>query len=109
MERPEGSNEMPPGVSAQEPSFTQEVPPPRRASPPSPPKAEPKKEEPKAEPMEVDEVPEDAKAKAEANDLKLKGNAAYKARQFEEAIELYSKAWATWPKDVAFLTNLSGE
>lgn len=67
----------------------------------------PKKPEPKEEPMEVDD--EDAKAKKEAEAVKAQGNAAYKARKFEEAIEHYNKAWELYPKDVAFLTNLSGE
>ena len=51
---------------------------------------------------------DDAKAKREAEEMKSKGNVAYKARNFDEAIELYQKAWDTWPKDVTFLTNLSG-
>jgi stress-induced-phosphoprotein 1 len=57
--------------------------------------------------MEVDD--EEAQAKAVAIEEKTKGNTAYKARQFEEAIAHYTKAWDTWPKDVTFLTNLSGE
>lgn len=102
MERPEGSNEMPPGVSAQQPTFTPGSPP---KSPP--PKKEAPKEEPKEEPMEVDD--DEAKAKKAADELKTQGNTAYKARKFDEAIELYEKAWETYPKDVAYLTNLSGE
>lgn len=54
------------------------------------------------------EVDSDADAKKEADELKAKGNTAYKARKFEEAVELYGKAWDTYPKDVTFLTNLSG-
>jgi tetratricopeptide (TPR) repeat protein len=57
--------------------------------------------------MEVDDS--DAQAKKEAEAVKAQGNTAYKARKFEEAIGHYSKAWELYPKDVAFLTNLSGE
>lgn len=102
MERPEGSNEHPPSSS----------------SPPEPtPAAGPKTEEPRkqpepasepaGEPMEVED--EEAKAKKEAEGLKSQGNTAYKARKFDEAIEFYTKAWDLYPKDVTFLTNLSGE
>lgn len=105
MERPEGSNEMPPGMQPMPGSEAS-------SSSSSKPKAEapkpaPKKEEPKEEPMEVDDP--DAQAKKEAEAVKAQGNAAYKARKFEEAIGHYSKAWELYPKDVAFLTNLSGE
>lgn len=94
MERPEGSNEMPPGVSQ-----------PQSSSPP-PPKPAPKKEEPpkKAEPQLDDE---EAQAKKAADELKAQGNTAYKQRKFDEAIPLYQKAWETYPKDIAYLTNLS--
>ncbi|WRT66082.1 uncharacterized protein IL334_003035 [Kwoniella shivajii] len=103
MERPEGSNEMPPGTK---PAPTQ---PQASSSKPTP--AAEKKPEPtpevKDEPMEVEEEDSDEVAKKQAADLKTQGNASYKARKFDEAIELYSKAWDTYPKDVTFLTNLS--
>ena len=57
--------------------------------------------------MDVDD--NDAAVKKEAEELKSKGNAAYKGRKFEEAIDMYSKAWEVYPKDVTFLTNLGGE
>lgn len=57
--------------------------------------------------MEVDDP--DAQTKKEAEAAKAQGNVAYKARRFDEAIEHYSKAWELYPKDVTFLTNLSGE
>ncbi|WWC89605.1 uncharacterized protein L201_004530 [Kwoniella dendrophila CBS 6074] len=117
MERPEGSNEMPPGVkpmaSASQPqassstssSSSKPAPTPTPASTEK--KAEPVPE-PKDEPMEVEEEESsDAAVQKEAADLKTKGNASYKARKFDEAIELYSKAWEVYPKDVTFLTNLS--
>lgn len=100
MERPEGSNAMPPGYTQQQPSSSS---PPRAASPPKAPS--PPKEEPKEDVVMEDD--EDAKAKKEADEIKLQGNAAYKARKFDEAIELYEKAWQTYPKDVTYLLNLS--
>ena len=44
--------------------------------------------------------------KAAADEEKAKGNAAYKARQFEEAIVHYEKAWELY-KDITYLNNLS--
>jgi stress-induced-phosphoprotein 1 len=108
MERPEGSDEMPPGMkpmSSSEDSTSQSAP--SSSKPAAAPKKPEPKQEPKEEPMEVDDP--DAQAKKEADAFKAKGNTAYKARQFEEAIEHYSKAWELYPKDVAYLTNLSGE
>lgn len=103
MERPEGSNEYPPSSSS--------LPEPTPAAGPK--TEEPRKQpepasEPAGEPMEVEED-EEAKAKKEAEGLKSQGNTAYKARKFDEAIEFYTKAWDLYPKDVTFLTNLSGE
>jgi stress-induced-phosphoprotein 1 len=120
FERPEGSNFDPsnPGASAPPPppaasssssskptassSSSNESKPTPSSSAPPPKKSEPT---PAPEPMEVDD--EDSKAKAEAEKLKKQGNEVYKARKFEEAVELYEKAWETWPKDVSFLTNLA--
>ncbi|WVF71786.1 hypothetical protein IAT40_006594 [Kwoniella sp. CBS 6097] len=118
MERPEGSNEMPPGTKPfqPEPSSTTSAPSASSAAASSSsfkPAATEKKAdsvaEPKDEPMEVEEKEEDtdAASKKEAEELKAKGNASYKARKFDEAIELYNKAWQVYPKDVTFLTNLS--
>ncbi|WWC61569.1 uncharacterized protein I303_104153 [Kwoniella dejecticola CBS 10117] len=111
MERPEGSNETPPGMQPfpPQPEASSSKP----APAPAPAAAEKKPEPtpaPKEEPMEVEEEEEEGSDKAaekEAADLKGKGNVAYKARKFDEAIELYSKAWEVYPKDVTFLTNLS--
>lgn len=117
MERPEGSNEMPPGMGgssaansqsfpASSASVPKSTPAPSKSAPaPTPaPAAEP---ESKEEAMDVDD--DDAKAKKTADEAKQAGNVAYKARRFDEAIEHYNKAWETWPKDVTYLTNLSGE
>ena len=49
------------------------------------------------------------KAKKEAELEKQVGAAAYKARDFPKAAEAFQKAWDTYPKDITFLTNLSGE
>ena len=109
MERPEGSSEMPPGMGGSSASATQSFPSEPSSSVPEPssaPKAKPKEPEPEPEPMEVDSS--DAGAKKEAEELKVKGNTAYKARKFDEAIELYTKAWDTH-KDITYLSNLSGE
>jgi stress-induced-phosphoprotein 1 len=62
--------------------------------------------EPEPEPVEESEEDKAAKqAKAEADELKKKGTEFYKKRQFDEAIELYNKAWETH-KDIAYKTNL---
>ncbi|KAK1924478.1 chaperone [Papiliotrema laurentii] len=108
MERPEGSNEMPPGMAGS--SQPQSFPSSSTAEPQPEPKAAPKPapepvQEEKEEAMDVDD--EEAAAKKAAEEEKQQGNVAYKARKFEEAIEHYTKAWDTWPKDVTFLTNLS--
>lgn len=110
MERPEGSDEMAQDVKPSTPSQSSSSRPARTPAPDPTPSKEKKpaaKEEPVDEPMVVDDS--DATAKKQAENLKAKGNVAYKARNFDEAVESYQKAWDTWPKDVAFLTNLSGE
>ena len=100
FERPEGADFDPkdPGASA--------PPPPAPAASSSKPKEtpKPKEPEPEAEPMEVDE---DAGKKAESESEKKKGNEAYKARKFEEAIGFYENAWTLYPKDISYLTNLA--
>ncbi|KAJ7477153.1 activator of Hsp70 and Hsp90 chaperone [Mycena galericulata] len=86
--RPEGSEEMPPGVSTS---------PPPAAKSPTPAGG-------LIDEMEVDD--EEALAKKEAEAAKKAGNEAYKKREFEEAATQFSKAWDVWPKDITFLTNL---
>jgi stress-induced-phosphoprotein 1 len=73
---------------------------------PTPPSAEDVKME-DAEEEDEDAIAE-KKAKEEALAEKAKGNDAYKQRKFDVAIAAFEKAWDLWPKDVAFLTNLSG-
>ncbi|EXJ83645.1 stress-induced-phosphoprotein 1 [Capronia coronata CBS 617.96] len=77
----------------------------------NPPPAETKKPEEKAPEPEPEPEPEDEeaiaakKAKEEAEQEKKLGNDFYKKRQFDEAIEHYSKAWDLH-KDITYLTNL---
>ncbi|KAJ1668337.1 Hsp90 cochaperone [Coemansia sp. RSA 1813] len=71
-----------------------------------PPQPEPESKEP--EKMEVEETEEDREAaakKAEAAEAKAKGNAAYKARSFDEALEHYSKAIEIDSTDITFWNN----
>lgn len=70
------------------------------------PKYEPKKEpEPEPEPEEDEETKAAKEAKAQADELKKKGTEFYKKRQFDQAIEHYTKAWELH-KDIAYKTNL---
>lgn len=55
------------------------------------------------EPMEVDE---ESSAKEEAEKVKAEGNKAYKSRKFDEAIELYNKAYELH-NDITYLNNRS--
>ena len=62
--------------------------------------------EPKPEDMEVDEEERTARGRrAEAQKEKEAGNAAYKARQFEDAVAHYNKAIELDGTDISFLTN----
>ena len=61
-----------------------------------------------AEEAEAEED-EDAAVKTAAEAEKKLGADAYKKRDFATAITHFSKAWETWPKDIAFLTNMAGE
>lgn len=62
--------------------------------------------EPEPEPEPEDEEAKAAKkAKEEADAEKKLGTECYKKRQFDEAIEHYSKAWDLH-KDITYLTNL---
>jgi len=109
--RPEGSDDLPPGVApgtAPKPTS----PPPRQtpapqAPPPKPTPPEPAKVEEDVE-MEEDEEDVEVKAKKEAEAEKKLGSEAYKKRDFEAATTHFSKAWDVWPKDLTFLTNLGG-
>ncbi|PRQ18095.1 putative 43kDa postsynaptic protein [Rosa chinensis] len=69
--------------------------------------AEPqKKEEKKPEPMEVREEEKEArKRKAEALKEKEAGNAAYKKKDFDTAIQHYTKAMEIDDEDISYLLN----
>ncbi len=70
----------------------------------TPPKAKEPSPEPEAEP-EDEESKAAKKAKEEAEAEKKLGTENYKKRQFDAAIEHYSKAWDLH-KDITYLTNL---
>lgn len=74
-------------------------PPPKKSTPASNGGSASKKEDK----MEVDLTPEKRQARAE----KEKGNAAYKKKDFETAIQHYEKAIEIDPTDMTFLTNLA--
>ncbi|KAG0367244.1 chaperone activator Sti1 [Gamsiella multidivaricata] len=86
---------------------------PPTASTQSPPASQPaqptsKKEEPKPKPEEPkeEEMPsEEELKKKEAAKVKDLGNASYKARKFDEALEHYGKAWELDPTNISILTN----
>ncbi|PNT54068.1 hypothetical protein POPTR_001G119500v4 [Populus trichocarpa] len=77
--------------------------------PPAPERKEEKKvEEEKVvepEPMEVTEEKEAKERKAQAVKEKELGNAAYKKKEFEKAIEHYTKAMELDDEDISYLTN----
>lgn len=110
--RPEGSDDLPPGVvpgTIPDPpsSPPKKTPTPRASSSKPRPPPEPAKVEEVVE-MQVDEDDEEVKTKKEAEVEKKLGSEAYKERDFETAIAHYTKAWDVWPKDITFLTNLGG-
>jgi len=73
---------------------------------PSPPASPPQpKPTPKEEPSKAPAQPVSEEKQA-ADEQKSKGNAAYKARHFDEAITHYEKAWELY-KDITYLNNLS--
>lgn len=66
--------------------------------------------EPEPEPMEEELSEEELQARAqrkEAEAHKEQGNAAYKAKRFEQAIEHYAKAREALPSEMTYLTNLA--
>ncbi|CAL9029538.1 unnamed protein product [Prunus brigantina] len=79
-------------------------------SPPAPKQPEPRKEEkksePEPEPMEVSEEESEAKKrKAEAIKEKEAGNAAYKKKDFDTAIQHYTKAIELDDEDISYIMN----
>ncbi|XP_021277356.1 hsp70-Hsp90 organizing protein 3-like [Herrania umbratica] len=86
---------------------------PEADSPPPPPPSQPAKEEvrkpepePEPEPMEITEEEKENKEKKEkALKEKEAGNAAYKKKDFETAIQHYTKALELDDEDISYLTN----
>merc|ERR1719502_1239061 len=76
------------------------------SSAPEPPKKAP---EPEPEPeVELTEEEKERKAKkAKADEHKAKGNDAYKAKKFEEAVEHYERAIAELPDEMTYYNNLA--
>ncbi|XP_022719467.1 hsp70-Hsp90 organizing protein 3-like [Durio zibethinus] len=81
-------------------------------SPPPPPPSQPAKEEvkkpepePEPEPMEITEEKEKKEKKEKALKEKEAGNAAYKKKDFETAIQHYTKAMELDDEDISFITN----
>ncbi|KAI9510974.1 chaperone [Russula earlei] len=111
--RTEGSDELPPGVPTSAASPPSSPPPSAKHTPSgaAPAASSSKSHEPedvKMDEAEADnEDEEEAAAKKTAEAEKKFGAEAYKRRDFAAAITHFNKAWETWPKDIAFLTNLA--
>jgi stress-induced-phosphoprotein 1 len=107
--RPEGSDELPPGVPG---SAASPPPSPPPSAKPAPAASSSKVREPEdvkmAEAEEAEDEDEDAAAKKAAEAEKKLGAEAYKKRDLTAAVTHFSKAWDTWPKDITYLTNLAG-
>lgn len=107
--RPEGSDEVPPGVPGSASSPPSTPPPSAKPTPAASSSKAPEPEDVKmAEAEEAEADDEDAAAKKAAEAEKKLGAEAYKKRDFTTAITHFNKAWETWPKDTAYLTNLAG-
>ncbi|KAI1308444.1 Hsp90 cochaperone [Mortierella claussenii] len=86
--------------------------PPTSSTPQSPPTSKPAQSTPKEESQPAQEEPKEEEMpseeelnKKEAAKIKDLGNASYKARKFEEALEHYGKAWELDSTNVSILTN----
>ncbi|XP_022759056.1 hsp70-Hsp90 organizing protein 3-like [Durio zibethinus] len=85
---------------------------PEADSPPPPPPSQPAKEEvkkpepmPEPEPMEITEEKGKMEKKEKALKEKEAGNAAYKRKDFETAIQHYTKAMELDDEDISYITN----
>jgi tetratricopeptide (TPR) repeat protein len=81
---------------------------PSRPRPSSKPESKPEEKKAQPEPgpePEDEETREKKKRKAEAVKEKEEGNAAYKKKEFDSAIEHYTKAMELDEDDIAYLTN----
>ncbi len=67
------------------------------------------KPQPEPEPMQEEELDDDEKdrmqKRAEAQKEKEAGNAAYKARKFQDAVQHYDRAIELDDSDISLLTN----
>lgn len=112
--RPEGSDDLPPGVVPGTIPDPPSSPPKKSPSPqassskPSPPPQPAKVEEVVEMQVDEDDDDDEVKARKEAEAEKKLGAEAYKKRDFDVAVTHFSKAWDVWPKDITFLTNLGG-
>eukprot|EP00761_Pharyngomonas_kirbyi_P012836 gb/GECH01012863.1/.p1 GENE.gb/GECH01012863.1/~~gb/GECH01012863.1/.p1 ORF type:complete len:568 (+),score=202.42 gb/GECH01012863.1/:1-1704(+) len=86
-----------------------DTPQPMQEDTPSSSSSEPKKESKKSEPEPEPELTEEEKEKKEkheeAEKLKAEGNAHYKKKEFDQAIEYYDKALEIEPENIVYLTN----
>lgn len=71
---------------------------------PSPPKTEPSKPKTDDKPAEDDNLPENKKLARQSKEL---GNAAYKKKDFENALKHYNEAIEHDPTDITFYNNLA--
>lgn len=92
------------GQTSREAEEDVEMPDARPASAQQAKKAPEPEPEPEPELEETEEEKAAKAAKAEADELKKKGTEFYKKRQFEDAIENYTKAWEMH-KDITYKTN----
>ncbi|XP_066348629.1 hsp70-Hsp90 organizing protein-like [Miscanthus floridulus] len=84
---------------APEPAAAQSNPPPPKQQPAA------KAREPEPEPMEVTEEEEHKERKASAQKEKEAGNAAYKRKDFDIAIQHYTTAMELDDEDISYITN----
>jgi hypothetical protein len=97
--RPEGSDDLPPGLSEQHVNT------PASPKPPTPKSTSASQ----TEDVEMAAEDEEQSNVKEAEAAKKAGNEAYKKRDFEDAAKFFEKAWDLWPKDITYLTNLGGK
>ncbi|KAK3144127.1 hypothetical protein QOZ80_4AG0309120 [Eleusine coracana subsp. coracana] len=90
-----------PNNGASEPAAQSTPPPPKQQ-----PEAKAREPEPEPEPMEITEDEKERKErKAAAQKEKEAGNAAYKKKDFETAIQHYTKAMELDDEDISYITN----
>ncbi|TVU29034.1 hypothetical protein EJB05_20576 [Eragrostis curvula] len=98
LQGPEGSDSEPSQSTPPPPQQQQTRPPETKAREPKP--------EPEPEPMDlIDEEKERKERKAAAQKEKEAGNAAYKKKDFETAIQHYTNALELDDEDISYLTN----